>query len=71
MNIAVASDSGYQEIESIFESRCEFGVTIKQAVKYCYYAQGFTVVCVFRFLKYSNISSFVILANFSLNLSLS
>jgi len=34
------------------------------------YAQGFIVVCVLRFLKYSKISSFVILDNFSLNLSL-
>jgi len=34
------------------------------------YAQGFIVVCVLRFLKYSNISSLVILDNFSLNLSL-
>jgi hypothetical protein len=35
----------------------------------CCYAQGFISVCVLRFLKYSNISSFVILDNFSLNLS--
>ena len=33
------------------------------------YAQGFIVNCDLRFLKYSNISSFVILDNFSLNLS--
>jgi len=33
------------------------------------YAQGFIVVCVLRFLKYSKISSFVISDNFSLNLS--
>jgi len=36
----------------------------------CCYAQGFIVVCVLRFLKYSKISSLVILDNFSLNLSL-
>jgi hypothetical protein len=35
----------------------------------CCYAQGFVVVCVLRLLKYSNISSFVILDNFALNLS--
>ena len=34
------------------------------------YEQGFIVVCAFRFLKYSRISSLVILDNFSLNLSL-
>ena len=33
------------------------------------YALGFIVICVLRFLKYSKISSFVILDNFSLNLS--
>lgn len=37
---------------------------------YLCYAQGFIVVCVLRFLKYSKISSFVIFDNFSLNLSL-
>ena len=34
------------------------------------YEEGFTVVCFLRFSKYSKISSFVILANFSLNSSL-
>lgn len=34
-----------------------------------FYAQGFIFVCVLRFLKYSSISSLVILDNFSLNLS--
>gem|GEM_PF-1441048 len=34
-----------------------------------YYALGFIVVCALRFLKYSKISSFVILDNFSLSLS--
>lgn len=38
-------------------------------IRFGCYAQGFIVVCVLRFLKYSKISSFVILDNFSLNLS--
>jgi len=33
------------------------------------HTQGFIIVCVLRFLKYSKISSFVILDNLSLNLS--
>jgi hypothetical protein len=45
-------------------------IHLRQRLSLICYAQGFTVVCVLRFLKYSNISSFVILDNFSLNLSL-
>jgi hypothetical protein len=45
-------------------------MTLPDNARNARYAEDFTLDCVLPFLKYSKISSFNILANFSLNLSL-